>query len=395
MWLGGNWWFQFLDWDHKEPPEMGRSWLAAWLLGSWQPILDTPATWNFLGDLVGHSILNNLGSKKEPKKLIWWDASHGKNANSLWMKSKVWDVVNRKNLGSSIPVLLCSCIFPSLQTCGFYSPAQCVPFILDEHLGPLLAKLVQIQPDPQLFLGLSLNQAPQAPLAPTGTTQAPPGTNWHHKHHSGTNWHHSISSPSISHCMHQPLLAAGRRGPDGLAYITAPSIAIHCIFCILPGAQSNTCTMESCILPMAPRAASPPSPMLPNCPYKGLNRDHSGRCMNPAGPWVSCIEWNMRRIHQSLLFLLLKRMLFCQLMQAAFEWAPRCRAAFLRQYGRETGPLVFTDLSAPECKITHSCVMQLTASSVCGNDILTGSWQHFQQNRTLFHNFMCVKIISI
>ena len=35
-------------------------------------------------------------------------------------------------------------------------------------------------------------------------------------------------------------------------------------------------------------------------------------------------------------------------------------------------------------------MMQLTASSMCGNDILTGSWQHFQQNRTLFHNFMCV-----
>ena len=151
---------------------------------------------------------------------------------------------------------------------AFYSPAQCVPFILGEHLGPLLTKLVQIQPDPQLFLGLSLHQAPQAP----------------HWHQLAPHWHHSISSPSISHCMHQPLLAAGSiRGPDGLAYITAPSIAIHCIFCILPGAQSNTCTMESCILPMAQIPRAPPSPMLPNCPYKGLNRDHSGRCMNPAG----------------------------------------------------------------------------------------------------------------
>ena len=80
MWLGGNWWFQFLDWDHKEPPEMGRSWLAAWLLGSWQPILDTPATWE-LPRRPCWTLLNNLGSKKEPKKHIWWDASHGKNAN--------------------------------------------------------------------------------------------------------------------------------------------------------------------------------------------------------------------------------------------------------------------------------------------------------------------------
>ena len=83
MWLGGNWWFQFLDWDHKEPPEMGRSWLAAWLLGSWQPILDTPATWE-LPRRPCWTLLNNLGSKKEPKKLIviWWDASHGKNLRS-------------------------------------------------------------------------------------------------------------------------------------------------------------------------------------------------------------------------------------------------------------------------------------------------------------------------
>ena len=88
----GRWWTDVIGWELVIPvpglrPQgaardgqvmIGRS----WLLGSWQPILDTPATWE-LPRRPCWTLLNNLGSKKEPKKLIWWDASHDKNANSL------------------------------------------------------------------------------------------------------------------------------------------------------------------------------------------------------------------------------------------------------------------------------------------------------------------------
>ena len=64
---------------------------------------------NFQGDLVGHS-WTTWDPKRNQRSLYGGMRAMVKMQIVFGWKFKVWNVVNRNNLRSSIPVLLCSCI---------------------------------------------------------------------------------------------------------------------------------------------------------------------------------------------------------------------------------------------------------------------------------------------